>query len=202
MTTAEAPPAGGVVLLAAGRSRRFGADKRKHRMPDGRSMLTHSIERYCAAFARCILVLRPDDPDPELPTDRRCLLRIVRAVEADRGMGHSLAAAATAAADWDYVFVALADMPWVRPATLAALRSGMEAAVRAGSTDSILQPLCGGTPGHPVGFSARYLQELGALAGDQGARSVIGQHRQHLQRIELGDPGTLLDVDTPDQIES
>lgn len=199
MTAATARGIGGVVILAAGRARRFGSDKRTHVLADGRAMLTHSIELYGSNFPLCVVVLRPDDPDPEPAGQPRITPRIVRAADADLGMGHSLAAGARAATDWAYLFVALADMPWVTPATLARLRAGMERALAAHPAGIILQPLCGGIPGHPVGFSAGYLPELGELTGDEGARSMLRRHRQQVVQMELGDPGVLRDLDAPDQ---
>jgi len=201
MTSGAADAKGGVVLLAAGRSRRFGADKRRHALPDGRSLLTHSVERYGAAFDSCILVIRYDDPEPRFAEPRSAGFQIVRADLADLGMGHSLAAGAQAAAvaGWRYLFVALADMPWVSLATLTGLRSAMERALRAGAADVILQPLCAGMPGHPVGFSAGHIAALCALTGDAGARQLVQRHAAQALRIETDDPGVVRDLDTPGQ---
>jgi len=205
MTSGPPDSAGGVILLAAGRSRRFGSDKRAHRLPDGRSLLTHSLERYGAAFDRCILVIRSDDASPVLAEQPReefsAEFTIVRAELADLGMGHSLAAGAraAAAAGWRYVFVALADMPWVECATLAGLRNAMERAVCAGNTAAIVQPLFAGAPGHPVGFAAGHIAALGTLSGDAGARSVVQRDAARVLHIETDDPGVLQDLDTPGQ---
>jgi molybdenum cofactor cytidylyltransferase len=195
------PPSGGVIVLAAGRARRFGSDKRRHRLADGRPMLAHSVDLYATAFAHCIVVLRPDDPDPEeLLTNSaiRPSLRVIRAPDADLGMGHSLAAGATAARGWDYVFVALGDMPWVDPATLARLRAVMEHALAEGREFTIVQPLYAGVPGHPVGFAAAFLPDLERLQGDEGARALLQRNRGAVQRVDVEDPGVLRDLDSPE----
>jgi molybdenum cofactor cytidylyltransferase len=189
---------GGVILLAAGRGRRFGSDKRRHVLPEGDSLLARSVRLYSAAFPDAVVVLRPDDADPaELIAPRSAPLhgdrasvgpRFVRAADADLGMGHSLAAGARAAPD----------MAWVAPATLLQLRGTMERALVEGRADTIVQPVHAGMPGHPVGFAARYREELYELRGDEGARSVIRRHAARVERVEVADPGVLRDLDTPE----
>lgn len=191
---------GGVIVLAAGRARRFGSDKRAHRLPDGRSLLQASLDLYAPEFSRCIVVLRPDDPDPRPLAGTGAAPVVVRAELADAGMGHSLAAGAAAAGGWRYAFVALADMPWVRPATLARLRDLMEQQLAARGGPVIVQPTFDGVPGHPVGFSADLFAALRALEGDEGARRVVRAHADSVLRVAIDDPGILADLDTPDQL--
>ncbi|HSW83600.1 MAG TPA: hypothetical protein VLH12_09000, partial [Usitatibacter sp.] len=51
--------------------------------------------------------------------------------------------------------------------------------------------------GHPVGFSARLREDLLALDGDEGARSVIQSHRDAVTLIPVDDEGITVDIDTP-----
>jgi molybdenum cofactor cytidylyltransferase len=192
---------GGALLLAAGFSRRFGSDKRRHRLDDDTSLLGASVRLYAQAFDRLIVVLRPEDDD--LVTDVAAATatlaappsapRIVRCADAHLGMGHSLACGARAANGWDYLFVALADMAWIRPATLRYLRSVLAAAPR----DAIVQPVYRRTPGHPVGFGAAHRNALARLSGDAGARSVLRDAGDRLIQVAVDDPGVLEDLDTP-----
>jgi len=85
--------------------------------------------------------------------------------------------------------VALADMPWVRPQTIASLA----AAIRAGA--GIAQPLYRGQRGNPVAFSRRYLPQLQRLSGDQGARALL--KTEAVEQIAVDDPGIVRDIDTP-----
>lgn len=197
MSEATESRTGAVVLLAAGRSRRYGADKRQHRLPDGRTLLDHSLALYAGAFDRCFLVLRPDDPEPTPPADLAGSIEIVRAADADQGMGHSLAAGAAAAAPGTYLFVALADMPWVEPATLQVLRAALEQALES-SPDVIVQPVHAGRPGHPVGFAGRCRDALATLTGDVGARGVLERFPALRITVAVDDPGVLRDLDRPE----
>lgn len=109
------------------------------------------------------------------------------------GMGDSIAAAVRAtraAAGW---LVLPGDLPLVGAATLRAVA----AALAREATDAV-QPVFEGRRGHPVGFAAACGDALAALAGPQGAASVIAQAgaRGRLARIEVDDPGIEIDIDT------
>jgi len=187
---------GGAVLLAAGFSRRFGSDKRRHRLAEGNSLLAASVALYSKAFPKLIVVLRPEDG--ELAEEVRATVagshvEIVFCTEAAEGMGRSLAAGAAAAQAWDYLFVALADMPWVHPVTLQHLKQEMQRA----ASDGIILPVYRDRPGHPVGFGADYLPGLAALNGDEGARSLVSKAGDRVVRVAVEDTGVLQDLDTP-----
>lgn len=186
---------GGAILLAAGLSRRFGSDKRRHTLADGTILLIASLRLYGAAFERLVVVLRPEDTDlaAEVHHHAPSGVQVVPCPDARQGMGHSLACGARAAAGWTYAFVALADMAWVQPATLAQLRQRLEQA----GADAVVQPACGGIPGHPVGFGAAHLPELARLTGDEGARALVRRAGSARLVIDVDDPGVLEDLDQP-----
>ena len=185
---------GGAILLAAGYGRRFGSDKRRHHITGGTTLLTASVRLYAAAFPRLIVVLRPEDRDlAETVTRETGSIEVVPCPEARHGMGHSLACGARAAADWSYAFVALADMAWVKPATLARLAAVLGEA----GADAVVQPVHDGTPGHPVGFGSGYLQRLAVLTGDEGARSLVRAAGERLIQVPVNDAGVLEDLDRP-----
>jgi molybdenum cofactor cytidylyltransferase len=106
-------------------------------------------------------------------------------------MGASLACGAAAAHDADGWVVALADMPWISPTSIAAvadaIRDGAE--IAATQTD--------GKRGHPVGFSRKYGPLLASLTGDEGARNIVAARQWALQLVDVDDPGVLRDVDLP-----
>ena len=192
--------AGGALLLAAGVSRRFGADKRTHLLPDGTSLLQATANKYVGCFDHVVVVLRPTDAElaRELTTRFGGGLRVVTAAQAHLGMGHSLAAGIGAVGNWDYAFVALGDMPFVETATLRQLEGAMA------STDgaAIIAPVFEGRPGHPVGFGHDHFEALGALTGDSGARSIIKKFAHQVVEVAVSDPGVLHDVDRPADLDA
>ncbi len=178
------------VLLAAGRSERFGGDKLSARLPDGRTVAEAAAEAMVASLPRVLAVTRQDD-ESLAATLEAAGCHVVVCDRADEGMGASLAcgvAASRAATGW---VIALADMPAIRTATIAAI-----AATLAGGA-SLAAPTYHGSRGHPVGFAGRFGPELAALGGDEGARGVLAGHQAELECVAVEDPGILYDIDTP-----
>ena len=183
------------ILLAAGFSRRFGAeDKLMQLLPDGRPLALAAAQNLLAALPRTIAVVRPE------ATVLASLLtkagaEVVTCAAHEVEMADSLAAgvgyaASHAEAGGGYV-IALADMPFIQPQTIAAVA----AALVNGAV--IAAPAYRQQRGHPVGFAASLGAELERLRGDEGARSVLQRHRQQIQVLEVGDAGVLTDIDTP-----
>ena len=112
------------------------------------------------------------------------------------GMGDSLASAVRATPGLNGWLILPADMPLVLPTTLVAVASALQSGAGAA------QPILEGQRGHPVGFAARHFEHLAALAGEQGARSLLNGLRTAGEVIEIAvaDPGILLDIDTPQDL--
>ena len=181
------------LVLAAGRSARFGGDKRRAALADGTSVLVQSVEHALAAFDEVRVVLRAGERGQDLRLPTGC--RVVHSPDAALGMGHSLAAGVASLADSaaQAVAILLGDMPWIAPATLRRL------AERA-SASTILSPHHEGQSGHPVLFGRAFWPALTCLSGDEGARSVVQAHRDRCVVLVVDDAGVLRDVDTPDAL--
>ena len=181
------------ILLAAGRSRRFGADKRLHPLADGTPMVLASARRLARACRRTIVVIRPDDTALTSLLAQEGLETAI-CNDAQHGMGHSLSRGIAASADADGWLVALADMPYIEPASYHAII----AALHEGA--SLARPVHQEKMGHPVGFSAIHLPELLALTGDQGGKPILDAHRGAVRCCPVDDPGVLWDVDQASQV--
>ncbi|MCX2890947.1 MULTISPECIES: nucleotidyltransferase family protein [Pseudomonas] len=178
------------LVLAAGRGTRFGSDKRRATLADGRSLLAHSVERAKAVFDDVRVVLRTGERGEDLGLPAG--YRVVASADAASGMGHSLAAGAGSLDDSQAraVAILLGDMPWIELATLRRL-------AEVSSASNIVLPRHAGQQGHPVIFGRDFWPALRQLAGDEGARAVVQAHRDRCVVVEVGDAGVLLDVDTP-----
>ena len=194
------------ILLAAGRGERFGGDKlltkARTTADPGRPRLT-DLDGECIGVAACrhllaalpsvIAVVRPGDAALAAALGAAGA-QIVRCAISDDGVGASLVCGVTAARDAAGWLVALADMPWVLPSTIRRVA----AAIADGAP--VAAPFHAGRRGHPVGFSAACYEKLAALSGDEGAKAVVAAYADELAHIDVDDPGTLLDVDTREDL--
>lgn len=183
------------ILLAAGRGKRFGGHKLLAPLAPGAGPARVHVgvaacRNLLCALPRVVAVVRSDDHALAAALGASGT-RVVRCAKADDGMGASLACGIDATKDAAGWVIALADMPWILPSTIARVAT----AVAEGAV--VAAPFHGGQRGHPVGFSSACRDALAALSGDEGAKSVVDAHRDSLARIDVDDPGVLRDVDAP-----
>lgn len=114
------------------------------------------------------------------------------------GMGDSIAAAVRATPGAPGWLVLPGDLPLVLPETLRTI-----AAALANPDCAVAVPVYRGERGHPVGFAPDCKQGLLALAGEQGAASVVRQQAQQgrVRLVDVDDAGTVTDVDTVQDLE-
>ena len=190
----------GAVILGAGFSRRFGADKRLQTL-NGQTVAEHTVQRYVAVFERVRIVVRAEDEQLRQALDRFEIETIV-SPDAHLGMGHSLAAGFSDLS-WEWAFVGLLDMPYVQVATLQKLK---QAAARC-APDQIIRPRLTSTgtadaqTGHPIGWPQVYFAEIKACRGDTGAKALLKLHADHIVDVEVDDSGIVRDIDRPQDLD-
>ncbi len=179
------------IILAAGRSQRFGRDKRLE-LIDAMPMFLLTALKLKAVVADTLVVLGPQDMvHQRLLRDHG--LDFAACPDARHGMGRSLAYGVAQRPDASGWFIMPADMPFIQEATLQSL-------ARASRRYDLAAPVCGGHRGHPVWFGRRYYQSLCALVADQGARSILMGAPVALHQVQVDDTGCLLDIDTPQDL--
>ncbi|MGF6753486.1 nucleotidyltransferase family protein [Paraburkholderia sp. GAS334] len=183
------------VLLAAGYGSRFDPEGIRNKLlahlPDGRPVAHEAAHRLLMIVPLVLAVVRPgSDALARVLNDAGC--EVVFSVDAERGMGASLAAAVEASRDAEGWIVSLADMPRIAVSTIEAVARKLDE----GAT--LVAPFYKGERGHPVGFGAEHFDALVALDGDTGARDFFRRH--DVTRLDVDDPGILRDVDTPDDL--
>ncbi len=183
------------VVLAAGRSRRMGAINKLLAPVQGIPMVQRSVDALLLAGVSPVVVVTG-----HMHRDVEGALTGVETAFNARfaeGMGTSLSVGVSALPDGiDGLFVALADMPFVRPATL---RTMMDAFAGAGA-DCICVPIHGGRRGNPVLFATTHREALSRSTGDRGARRLVASHQGPTIEVAVDDPGVVRDIDTPESL--
>lgn len=175
-----------LVLLAGGRSRRFGADKLTQ-LYLGRPLGLHVVVALEAVpfFERVAVV-------SETKLDLAgCGYRIVRNDDPGAGMGRSLrlGVEAACAGGAEAVLIALADMPRVTATHIYRLLD------RAEGAEAIVASSDGVIPRPPVLFGCAHFEQLLRSDGNIGARALV-KHGHHV----VTSPAELADVDTPEDL--
>jgi molybdenum cofactor cytidylyltransferase len=181
------------LLLAAGSAKRFGSDKLLHPLQHGVPIAVQAARHLKNQIQRVVAVVRPQSDDlAGLLQAEGC--EVVVCPNADEGMGISLAFAVRAAGPAEAYLIALADMPFVRPTSIGALRDALAGGAQ------IAVPYFRTRRGHPVGISGAFRGELEALGGDEGARRLLAAHETELVKVPVGDPGVIRDIDLPEDL--
>lgn len=184
----------GILVMAAGRARRFGSDKRLATLPDGRRSIEALLDQLDASGLPALVCLGPNDTEVAAILDSRgfpwqfCQ-------RSPEGMGGTLAEGIVCAGAWKGALIALADMPWIKGGTYKAVADQLD-------EGSICVPTFAGRRGHPVGFGRRYFSEIAKLTGDTGARSLLQKFQANVMDFVVDDPGILQDIDSPEDISS
>ena len=180
-------PAG--ILLAAGKSARFGSNKLLHPVSDNKPMLLVSAEKLASVLPGSIVVINEQLISFTAQLEQMGL-RVVLNEQAEQGMGSSIASGVGASQDASGWLIMLADMPDLKTETIKLLAGKLEH-----GTNNIIAPIYNKQRGHPVGFEQCYKNELLALNKDIGARQIIIKHQSQLQLVAVNDAGVIMDVD-------
>jgi molybdenum cofactor cytidylyltransferase len=188
----------GVVLLAAGFSRRMGAPKALLPWGDGCVIHAH-LESWRAADASQIgVVVRPDDTDLRRRFVEEPDVLEIPNPRAERGMMSSVQTAAAWPfwpAHLTHFALVLVDQPHVSPRTLIALLGAARE-----FPERICQPVFDGRRGHPVILPRVEFLDLATTA--RGTLRDWMQSRQHMRQfVTSEDVAVVEDFDTPSQYE-
>ena len=178
----------GLVLLAAGRSARFGATDKLQEIFLGQPLAFHVVTALAdVPFRARIAVCSNTDLDF---AGRG--YTVVHNDAPDQGMSGSvkLGVAAARASGCAGVVIALADMPRVTAAHIYRLLDAAD------GPDSVVASSNGVHPGPPAVFGAGRFEALSRLIGDAGARDLLRTGRR-----VIAPEAELLDIDRPEDLE-
>ena len=179
----------GAVLLAAGRSSRFGRNKLLEDF-GGMPVVCRVLDALCRVQASRMAVVTGCGEVAEYGRVRG--LRVIGNDAPEKGLSHSIALGVRAIADMDAVLLVAADMPLLTGDSLCALVRAFE--------EGGCQAACLGDEthwGNPAVFSRVCFDALCALTGDRGARGVLRSLGDCVRIVPCLHPGELADADTP-----
>lgn len=183
----------GVIVLAAGRASRMGSNKLVASLA-GKSVVRHVVEAAVASRALHVVVVCGHEAAHVRAALAGLDVQVVDNPDFAAGLSTSLRVGLSALpADIDAALVCLGDMPEVTSLH-------MDRLIAAFSPDDgrdIIVPTRDGKRGNPVLWARAYFADMAAVAGDTGARHLLGQHADRIAEVAFTDDAIFADIDTP-----
>ena len=176
----------GAILLAAGNSSRFGANKLLYEI-EGNPLVQYSMEIISQLpFEQKIVVTQYPQVEQ---LAKRLGLSWVRNENPELGISHSIHLGLEKQGDMDGWMFLVGDQPWLCRETVEKLLETFRESLR-----GIAAVRCGENIGNPVIFSRAYKKELEKLAGDRGGKKILLLHREDVEFV-AAKPEELVDLD-------
>lgn len=190
------------IILAAGSSSRMSDGQHKLLLPLGdRPVLAHIVEAALHSQATPILLILGHQSEQmkaaiyDYTQDTRLI--ILSNPDYQRGMSTSLRLGITYLSTQkmptriEGALILLGDQPFISTEIIDTLITAKQA-----SPKRIMASCYHGKRGNPVLLAHSLFDELAAVIGDEGGRSVIARHPDEIETVELGDAMANHDVDT------
>lgn len=192
-TESAGPSFVSAVILAAGMARRMGREKLLLTL-DGEPLLRRVVREVVAlGLSEILVVANKHNRAAVFAALSDLPVRVLTNERADEGIGTSIAlAASSVAATSQGLLLLQGDQPFVERGMLRTLIAEWTS----GSPDFVAASYAGVVT-TPVFFARRLLDELRALRGDRGAKSVLERHATAGRVLDFP-RWRGLDVDTPE----
>lgn len=187
------------IILAAGQSRRMGADNKMLAEIEGKSLVRHAAEAALASDVDTVLVVTGHESTALKAALKGLDVRFADNPDYAEGLSTSLrvGVAALSADKVDGALVCLGDMPDVGADHL----NKLIAAYDPGEDRGICVPTYEGKRGNPVLWGADYFAEIQTIRGDVGARHLVGTHEDVVCEVPM-DKAVTQDIDTLDDLKA
>lgn len=192
-TEPQRAPRIAAVVLAAGLARRMGSNKLLAPI-DGVPMVARAVDAALASQAGPVIVVTGNEPERLKAALAGRDVTFVHNPDFAEGLSASVKRGIAAVpAECDGALICLGDMPRVAAADL----NRLIAAFNPVEGRAICVPVRDGKRGNPVLWARRFFSEMQALAGDVGAKHLIGAHGEVVTEVPMDSDGVLIDIDTP-----
>lgn len=182
----------GGLVLAAGASTRFGAQKQLAEL-DGVPMLEHSLRIMRSALPGRVVVVLGSGADEIVSRVNLHGSDPIVCARWEEGQSASLACGLAELSDCEAVVVTLGDQPRVSPDAIRRVIGGRSGA-------SAIRATYDGNPGHPVLLERELFEALRDVTGDRGARNLLLS--VPVRDLPCDDLGGGQDVDTRAELDA
>jgi len=184
------------IVLAAGSSTRMGVVKPLVRI-GGKPMLESTLSTLLQSRVDEIVVVLGHSAQLIQETIPFGSARIVINDSYAEGIASSLRIGLSSVrANAEAALIVLADQPFLKAETVDRLIEEYRS-----KKPEIIVPTYNGFRGNPALLDRSLFPELAQLSGDTGCRAIVGRHTRGLLKVAVQDPGVLVDLDTPADVQ-
>jgi molybdenum cofactor cytidylyltransferase len=185
------------IVLAAGQSRRMGAENKLLMTFNEQPMIEHVAKTLNESCLDEIIVVTGFEAEQVQNTLNDYNVKFVNNPNYEQGLSTSLITGLRSVDKTaDAVIICLGDMPLVTCAGIKQLIKEFEP----DASKEICVPIYQGKRGNPILWSRRFINEMLQLEGDVGAKHLLFKYDDIVHEVPMQDSGVLLDFDTQETI--
>lgn len=186
------------LVLAAGKSKRFGSPKQLLKWKKS-NLLENAIKAGSESNVSNTFLVLGANYDQILEMTETNSVEVIRNLSWEKGLGNSIAFGAKHILESntkvDGILLMLADQPLIDSNYLNSIIAKFES----GNNQIIASSYKSGKKGVPALFDISYLEELIKLQGDNGAKALIEEYSKNVTLVKGGNK--LADIDTFEEYE-
>lgn len=187
-----------VLLLAAGKSSRFGSPKQLLKWKNS-NLLQHAIKTASDSNASDVFLVLGANYDQIMEMIHTDSVEVIRNQSWEKGLGNSIAFGVNQILEKeikvDGILLMLADQPLIDSDYLNSIIDTFEV----GTNQIIASSYLNGKKGVPVLFDKCFFEQLSNIKGDKGAKALLDNYANKVISVDGGN--NLLDIDTFDDYE-
>ncbi len=188
------------IILAAGLSQRMGQPKQLLRLGSQTLLSQVMLNTIRSKLDRVIVVVSPQIEQQAIQILGSLDKNVLIVVNTDPGRGISSSiklGLEEVSEDTRGVMILLGDQPLVSAKVIDKLIDAFDL-----HSKKIIVPTYNGKDGNPVIFPTESLDDLKTISGDKGAKNIIYNHIDMVIKVEVGDLGSMEDIDTPEDYKN
>jgi len=185
-------------VLAAGSSQRMGIKNKLHLPIDGVPLLRRSLKILLASnIDEVVVVLGHDQESTRALVDELPLQLVYNEAHSSGQMTSVHCGLASLKDSYDGVIVALGDQPALTVADINYLIDAFQNR----SSGEVVVPTFTGERGNPIIISENCRADILAGTRNLGCRKFIENNPELICKVEMPNPGVVIDLDTPQEYE-
>ena len=199
--TPDSPSKIGVIILAAGLSRRM---KGTHKLVKNlleKPLICHTVAPFIKAHSQDVFIVTGYQANAIKTALSDYDLHFIHNPEFETGMASAIRIAVMQLRhSYDHLMISLGDMPFIEADDIQNLSHAHLA--RTPSPYTITRARFEGRAGHPVIWGAAYFDQLCLLEGDKGALGLLETYQKDIHYHEMSSAACLTDYDIQEDFDA